>query len=212
MALIACIYGDTTMQSSFFGTDADILQVWRWLFDTPEMRIFESYSVPDQANQWFVSWDDIVECYYDGRSTLVAWPENVGGVPYGEHITFTDETQRELSAVGRNVLHSPAAINVIRNNNQNGCLADTWITSWEEKGIRQPSIFSDVYIDSVDWKAFRSICSAIQRKIKKISQAKLGPAPIMPDAFEKLNAGQIKLWGWGEECDHQSPHVIAIKS
>ncbi|CDZ67164.1 Hypothetical protein NGAL_HAMBI2605_54430 [Neorhizobium galegae bv. orientalis] len=39
------------MQSSFFGTDADILQVWRWLFDTPQMRIFESYSVPDQANQ-----------------------------------------------------------------------------------------------------------------------------------------------------------------
>ncbi|MEW9307438.1 hypothetical protein [Labrys neptuniae] len=195
------------MQTSFFGTDVDAVQVLRWLYDIPEMRFFENHSRPDQPNRWFETWDKTLAYFEGGRSSLAAWPQNVGGVPFLEQITFALDTQRQLDAKGRSVLHSPALIRIIRNSDQNGCLAATNITCWNEKGVRQRSMFSEDIIDSVDWKAFGSIERGIQRKVKTSSPAKLGSTPIMPDAFQHLEAGQIKLWGWGIECDGQSPHI-----
>jgi hypothetical protein len=46
------------------------------------------------------------------------------------------------------------------------------------------------------------------RRIKKTSPAKIRSCAIMPDAFAKLKAGNIKLWDWGTECAYPSDLVI----
>jgi hypothetical protein len=195
------------MAMTFFGTQSDIAQVWQWLFDVPEMRLFEGYSRPDKPNRWFDNWDTVSRYVDDGGWTLTAWPQSVGGRPRIERITFTPETQRELGGKGRTVLLSPASIRVNRNNDQMGCLADSSMTCWTEKGARGRSIFPEEFLDEVDWVKLRSIVSKIQRQITKASPAKLRACPIMPDAFEKLQAGEIRIWNWGEACSFPSPLI-----
>ncbi|PRH84212.1 hypothetical protein C5L14_28425 [Labrys okinawensis] len=106
------------MQTSFFGTDVDAVQVLRWFYDIPEMKFFEDHSRPDQPNRWFETWDETVAYFQGGRSSLAAWPRNVGGTPVREQISFTGDLQRQLGAKGRSVLHSPALIRIIRNGDQ----------------------------------------------------------------------------------------------
>lgn len=193
--------------TTFFGTDADIAQIWRWLFEIPETRIFEDYSRPDRPNRWFDTWDEISACLNSGGISLAAWPEAAGGRPLADEIVFNAETQRELGARGRTILHSPATIKVQRNNDQNGCLASAWIACWNEKGARQRSIFAEDVIDRVDWAKLRSIAGKIQRQVTKSAPARLQSYPVMPDAFEKFRTGRIRLWAWGEACSYPSPLV-----
>lgn len=195
------------MTATFFATDVDLVQVWHWLFDVPGMRIFEEYSVPDKANRWLETWEEI-SAYLDGGGySLAAWPSTVGGMPRMSEITFTTNTQRKLGAKGRTVLQSPAIIKVGRNNPQNDCLASASIGYWTEKGARQRSIYAGDFLDEVDWKQFRSITRRIERLIAKSAPAKMRSYPVMSDAFSRFRNGEIMLWNWGEPCAYPSPLV-----
>lgn len=196
------------MQASFFGTDADMLQVWRWIYDVSQMKLCQHYSSPGQPNRWFDNWNDVVDHLSVPYAAIAGWPSSVGGKPIADFVTFTPETQRETGAEGRTVLRSPALITSFRNNDQNGCLAVSHVTCWTEKGARQRSIYSEQALDAVDWKAFTSIARALQRRIAKASPAKLDATPIMLDAWQKLKAQEIQLWGWGEACGYPSPGIV----
>jgi hypothetical protein len=198
------------MTMTFFATGVDISQIWQWLFEVPGMSILEDYSIPDQPNRWFGSWDEVASYLATGGCSLAAWPASVGGRPRQEKISFNPELQNKLGGKGRTVLRSPVFIHVIRNNEQEGCLADSRISFWNAKGVRQRSIYPDEFIDEVDWVAHRLITGKIARQIRKASPAKLRSYPIMPDAFAKLKAGELRLWNWGTECSFPSEFVALM--
>lgn len=192
------------MQATFFGTGTDVQQVWRWLLEMPGIAVCEEYSRPDQTNRWFHGWDELVAAPDAFCQQLAAWSPGFGGTPETERITFNPATQRELQARGRTILRSPAFICVVRNSEQNGCLAPAYVKCWTEKGARQRANSPHEVLDSVDWKKFSAASASIVRQLKKASPAKLRSYPIMPDAWAKLQSGQIKLWNWGAECGYPS--------
>jgi hypothetical protein len=198
------------MSLTFFATDTDLAQVYQWLLDLPEMRLFEDYSRPDMPNRWFSTWEEVVSASDTMSMSLAAWSEQIGGRPRIEKIVFDHNTQHKLKALGRTALHSPALIKLGRNNDQNGCLADSTIACWTEKGARQRSIYPVEFLDEVDWARLRSTIGKVQRQITKISPAKMRCHPIMPDAFAQLTDGNIRLWNWGAECKSDSP-LITVK-
>lgn len=185
------------MQVNFFGTGDDVAQVWRWLFEVPGMKIFEDYSKPDEPNRMFETWAEIERELEENNPNLAAWPKSVGGEPRYEKITMDRARPWHLRGKVRTVLRSPALIGIQRNNDQRGCLAVAYLSCWNEKGARQRSIFPDDFLDDVDWREFRSIFGKIKRRQLTESPARLGTAPIMPDAFAKLQAEEIKLWNFG---------------
>lgn len=194
------------MQFDFFATDDDLRTVWRLLYDVPHMQIFEDYSQPDQANGWMNGWEEFI-ARYDDYKGFAAWPKSVGGEPRAKWVEFEPNTQRKLGGKGRTILESPAIIHVFGLGDQRGCLGNSCVKCWNEKGARQRSFFPEEFCDEVDWQEFRSILAKVQRQIRKICPAKLRNVPIMPDAFEKFQNGQIKLWNWGEECEFPSEFV-----
>jgi hypothetical protein len=198
------------MAFTFFGTDLDHAQIYGWLLAFPGMKIFEDYSFPDQTNRWFDSWDAISALTNLKHWPLAAWSETLGGRPRPQQVVFDASTQRKLGAKGRTVLHSPAMIKLGANNEQNGCLANSAISCWTEKGARQRSIYSEEFLDEIDWPKLRSTVGKLERQITKSAPAKMRSYPIMPDAFQQLRTGQIKLWNWGTECTVDSP-LIALK-
>lgn len=195
------------MPMTFFGTDADIAQVWKWLFDYPGMRVFEDSSRPDQPNRWFSTWTEVADALEAKPASLAAWPEPVGGQPRSEQIIFKPAVQRKLGAKGQTVFRSPATIKVGRNNDQNGCLASASISCWSERGARQRSIFDENFLNEVDWSKLRSIERRMERLVSKFSPAKMRSYPVMANAFERYRNGEIKLWNWGEACAYPSPLV-----
>lgn len=196
------------MTMTFFGTEADVAQVWQSIFAVPGMRVFEDHSIPDRPNRWFGTWAEVAEVLGSRSGFLAAWLESAGGEPRMERITFNAETQRRLDTKGRTALLSPATIKVDCNNEQNGCLASASISCWTEKGARQRSVFTTDFIDQVDWKQLRSAVAGIERLITKVSPAKMRSYPVMPDAFERFRGGGINLWNWGEACAYPSPLVV----
>lgn len=197
------------MQFDFFATDDDLLTVWRLIYNVPDMKIFESYSKPDQTNQWIGGWDEFVAIYEEYKG-FAAWPVIVGGEPRARWVEFEPNTQIKLGSKGRTVLESPAIIDVMSLGVRGSCLASSCIKCWNEKGARQRSSFPEEFCDEVDWRQFRSKFAKIQRQIIKMCPAKLRQVPIMPDAFDKFRDGQIKLWNWGEECEFPSDFVSII--
>lgn len=169
-----------------------------------DATICEEYSRPDQPNRWFHNADELATAPDAFDQTLAAWSQTFGGRPFAERIAFEPGTQRRFGATGRTILRSPAFIRVFRNNDQNGCLASAYLSCWTEKGARQRSVFSDGVLNSVDWKKLAAASTSVVRQLKKASPAKLRSYPIMPDAWTKLRAGQIKLWNWGAECAYPS--------
>jgi hypothetical protein len=195
------------MNMTFFGTDTDIAQVWRWVLEFPGMKLFEDHSRPDQPNRWFDTWEQVQNSQDVQIWGLAAWSESIGGRPRIEQIVFNERTQQRLDAKGRTALHSPASIKIGRNNDQNGCLASGGIGCWTEKGARQRSIFPEEFINEVDWASLQSVLRKVQRQIAKSAPAKLRSYPIMSDAFALLSDGRIKLWNWGTECTIASPLI-----
>lgn len=200
------------MALTFFATDIDLAEVWRSLFTQPGMKIFEDYSIPDSNNRWFTEWSQLADVIHLKSSSLAAWPEPAGGKPRIEQVIFDAKTQRKFGKRGRTVLRSPALIKVGRNNDQNGCLASASVSSWTEKGARQRSIFEPAFLDEVDWKQLRSSVARVERFIRKSSPAKLHSYPVMPNAFDRFQKGEICLWNWGEACAYPSPHVVQVQS
>lgn len=198
------------MQIDFFGTDDDIKHIWQWLFAVPDMKVFEDYSEPDELNHWFSNWEDFLTRFEDHKGFLAAWLASVGGVPRERYIVFEPNTQRKLNAVGRTILESPALIHIFGLGDTNGCLGNSSIKCWSEKGVRLRSSFTEEFCDEVDWPLLRSIVGNIQRQLKKTCRAKLRNVPIMPDAFNKFQNGQIKLWNWGQECKHPSEFIAVL--
>ena len=198
------------MEFDFFATDTDLLQVWQWLYDMPEMRLLESYSEPDEPNKWFNSWEEIEARLRSGNRHMTAWPSAVGGMPRVQDVVFNAETQQKLGARGRTVLRSAAFIDYIWFGEQRGCLGASSLTCWSEKGAAQRSDFREDMVAEVDWKAFRSTFGKIQRQIRKSASHKLHAAPIMPDAWRRTVNREIELWGWGEAVGSESPHLRPV--
>ena len=198
------------MNNIFFGTDLDHAQVYRWLLAFQGMQLFEDYSRPDQQSRWFETWEAAESTSDLVPWNLAAWSENIGGRPRIQNINFNQNTQRKLGARGRMALHSPATIKLGRDNDQNGCLANSSISCWTEKGARQRSIYPDEFLDEVDWPQLRSTVGKVQRQIAKSAPAKMRAYAIMPDAYEQLRAGRINLWNEGSECTFDSP-LITVK-
>jgi hypothetical protein len=193
--------------SAFFGTHADLLEVWRWLFETPSMKVFEAYSRPDQPNRQFGNWRDLHDALGEGDISLAAWPEHAGAPPTIEQIVFEPNTVRKLGARGRTVLRSPAFITVAKNNDQMGCLASGSTSCWSEAGARQRSIYPQDVLDQVNWTELSRSFRRLEKQIRAASSHKLRSCPIMPDAFRRLESGQLRLWAWGEPCGYPSPLI-----
>ena len=185
------------MQVNFFGTDDDIAQLWRWLFEVPEMVVLEPYSQPDASNRVFDTWEAIEASLADKSTSLAAWPRSVGGEPRWEEARMDRAKPWHLRGKVRTILRSPALIGVEKNNDQAGCLAVSYLTCWNEHGARQRSMYPDEFLDSVDWKKFRSIFGKVRRHLLRGAAAQLSTAPVMSDAFAKLQLGEIKLWNFG---------------
>jgi hypothetical protein len=195
------------MQVTFFGTDVDLLTVAGWLLETPGTSLFEAASRPDQPNRVFSSRDEVAGLLEESARGFSAWSEAVGAPPRARYVEFEPNTRRRSKALGRTLLDSPAMIGIHRNSDQNGCLAAAYITCWSEIGARQRSIYSEDFLNEVNWKVFRSTVSRLQRTLKKSAPAKLRSYPIMEDAFEKLRRGQLELWNWGSPCAYPSPLI-----
>lgn len=200
------------MQTNFFATTDDWVNLWTWIMEMPGMRAIEHYSRPDQPNRDFPTIASIEAAIREGDYAMAAWPSSVGGKPRTQRIDFEPNTARSIGAKGRWVAHSPALITFMRHNEQRrGCLSPSYFTSWSEAGARQTSILPEEILNEVDWKAFSSVTRGIARKIRAESPAKLGGATILPDAMRRLVAGEHKLWGWGKEVDASSPQIIRLR-
>lgn len=161
------------MQINFFGTDSDVRQVWQWLFEVPDMKMVEVCSRPDEPNRIFESWEAIESYLAEMDFCLSAWPKSVGGEPHLEKVKMDQAKPWQFRGKVRTILHSPAFINVHRNNDQLGCLAVSYISSWNEMGARQRSILPQKFLDEVDWKELRSILTKLKRELLKVSPARL---------------------------------------
>src|SRR3569832_1094551 len=135
---------------TFFRTDADLLQVWKWIFETPSMRVFEAYSRPDRPNRQFGRWSDLHDALGEGDISLAAWPEHAGAPPTIKQIVVEPNSARKLGGSGRSVLHSPSFISVWKNIVQMGCLASASSSCWSEAGARQRSIYTQEVQDEED--------------------------------------------------------------
>ena len=195
------------MTYTFFGTDNDHVEVYRWLLDFPGMKLFEDYSRPDQPCRWFSTWAEVENSSELKLWNLAAWSEDIGARPRANRIDFNENTQRKFNERGRTVLQSPAIIKLGRNNDQNGYLANSSISCWTERGARQRSIYPNEFLDEVNWAKLRSTIGKVQRQIAKSAPAKMRSYAIMPEAYEQLRAGRIKLWNWGQECVSGSPLI-----
>lgn len=171
------------------------------------MQVFERASRPDEPNRRFLTVAEVAESFAEPGRNLSAWLETTGACPQLRHIEFEPDTQRLLGAKGRTLLESPAVIDIRRDNDQGGCLGASHISCWSEKGAHQRSMYSEDVLNSVDWKALRSIVARLQRKLTKASPAKLRSYPIMPDAFRELSGGKLALWNWGAACTYPAPHI-----
>ncbi len=196
------------MQVNFFGTDADVAEVWRWLLELPGVRLCEVYSRPGQPIRWFETWDTFERAGGVAIESLAAWSPAFGVAPMVETITFAPQTQREIGARDRTVLRSPALISVRRNNDQNQCLTSASISCWNEKGALERSICPPDILAQIDWKAVASASGAVSRRLRKVAPAKLGACSIMPDAWAKFRDREIRLWAWGSECGYPSKLVV----
>jgi hypothetical protein len=196
------------MQANFFATTEDWLTLWDWVVGLPGMRVIEHYSRPDLPNREFNTPDEVQQAFQNKESLIVAWPSSVGGKPRAERVNFEPNTVRKYGAEGRWIFRSPALITFMQHNEQRaGCLSPGSFSCWSEAGARQRSIYPEEFLDEVDWKAFASITRGLQRKMRSASGLTFGAAPILPDAKKQLEAGKIKLWGWGEEVTISSPHI-----
>jgi len=195
------------MQITFFATNKDLLQVAQWFLDSPGVTLLEAYSRPDQTNRQLRTVDDVAQLIGERAWGFSAWLETTGAPPRARWIEFEPSTQRKLGAKGRTELNSPTMIGINRNNDQNGCLAASYMSCWTEKGARQRSFEAEERLDSVDWKALRTFTSSFQRKLKKAAPAKLHSYPILEDAFGKLQAGDLQLWNFGAPCAYPSPEI-----
>jgi hypothetical protein len=195
------------MQATFFATDEDLLEVAGWLLAIPGMSLFEPASRPDLPNRQFNSVDEVARAFEELGRSFAAWLEPSGARPTSRYIEFNQDTQQKLQAKGRTELRSPATIGIGRNNNQRGCLANSAISCWDEKGARQRSMYDPAVLDQVDWKLLRSTVIGLQRKLAKAAPAKLGAYPIMETAFARMRAGELELWNWGSPCSFPSPLV-----
>ncbi len=195
------------MQATFFGTDADLLQVVQWFLEVPGMTLFEPASRPDLPNRQFCTVEEVAQRFREPGRHIAAWLESTGARPIPRYIQFEPNTQRRLGAKGRTELVSPSLIGIGRDGDQNGSLGAAHISCWNEKGARQRSMYSEDLLNQVEWKALRSITSSLQRKLSKASPAKLGSYPIMEDAFGEVRGGRLSLWNWGAACSFPSPHI-----
>ena len=198
------------MQVTFFATNKDLLQVAQWFLDMRGVTLLEAFSRPDMPNRQLRTVDEVAQLIGERAWSFSAWLETTGAPPRARWIEFEPNTQRRLRAKGRTELNSPAMIGISRNNNQNGCLAASYITCWTEKGARQRSFESDERLDDVDWKVLRNFTSSFQRKLKKAAPAKLNSYPILEDAFGKVRAGDLQLWNFGVPCAYPSPAITVF--
>ena len=183
------------------------MQVWRWLFDIPGMKICDVSSLSDQDIRWFDDWEDLSAALGEAGSSQGAWSPEFGAAPWAETISFNAETRRRAKANGRMVLRSPALINIHLNGMQGACLANARVSCWNEAGARARSMYSQEILDSVQWKALASVSGRIVRQLKREAPACLGSCPIMPDALARFVSGELKLWNWGSVCEYPSDLV-----
>jgi hypothetical protein len=202
-----CRGAEGAMQATFFATDEDLLEVAGWFLAIPGMTLFEPASRPDLPNRQFKSVDDIAQVFEEPGRNFAAWLEHTGARPASRYIEFNQDMQRKLKAKGRTELRSPSTIGIGRNNEQRGCLANSIISCWNEKGARQRSMYDTAVLHQVDWKLLRSTLGGLQRKLAKAAPAKLGAHPIMGTAFARMQAGELELWNWGSPCSFPSPLV-----
>jgi hypothetical protein len=198
------------MRMSFFATEADELDVWRMVFAIPDMHVLEHSSRGEQPLQDFASPEEIFEARATDRPHLLvsAVPFSVGGLPGYEEIIHHDSVARRGGGRWRHVLRGPTLINFNRHSPQRpNSLSACTFTALNPAGARERSMHSDEHLDDVDWKTFASIFRKMQRQIDAMSRAKLGSSRVLPDAFRRLEAGEITLWGWGEEVSISSPNI-----
>ena len=188
------------MQTTFFATDVDLLQIVRWFLDVPGMTLFEPASRPNQPIRQFCTVDEVAESFGKAGQHIAAWLECTGARPFSRHI----------EASGRTELRSPSVISISRYNDQNGALGASRISCWNEDGAKQRSFYSETLLSQVDWKALRSIMARSKRMISNASPAKFGSNPIMGNAFAEMCEKRLPIWGWGKAYSYPSPDIRLI--
>lgn len=200
------------MQISFFATEIDEFEVWRLAFALPGMRVYESAVHGEGPLREFFTAEEVCEARAaEPHIFLKLHPSLVGGAPTLDLTPRDERYPPEPGNIHLQKLVGPALIGFNWygwQRNSPSCLQNTVFSAWNPAGARSRSMYSDDYLDDVDWKMLASIFGKLQRQIHNMAAAQIGSGRVLPDAFRRLASGEITLWGWGEDVSISSPNLV----
>lgn len=173
--------GANTMNYIFFANEGDIAELGDWC------EAQGSFEIVNQTPRILLLRPRVAEQHHPGR----LWERLQKQVAN----QLGDPSQDDLN---------PANITLSSNADQMGCLANSSLTWWSEKGARQRSAASRSQIDDTDWNKVDSAISAIKSRIRGQSPALVRHYPIMAGAYADLTREGKQLWLWGEKCGPDS--------
>lgn len=191
------------MQNFFFATETDEAAVWEMAFAIPGLRVFESSTREARELREYTTSAEVMAAQEGSASSwnICLFPSTVGASKDIE-VKFDSNGNFMLRRMGGWI---PATF--VRYDPVNGCLSYCNIAAWNG-----PSPSESYQFPEIDWKLRASLFRKLKRQVEKFAPAKCGSIPILPDAFAKLKAGEIKLWGGtGEEISIDSTNIV-IKS
>lgn len=197
------------MQISFFATEIDEFEVWKLAFALPGMRVYEAAVHGDRPLREFFSAEEVREARAaEPYISLKLHPSLAGGAPVLDLTPRDDRNPPEPGNILLQQLIGPALINCtwygwMRTSPK--CLQNSVFSAWNPAGARSRSIYSDEYLDDVDWKMFTSTFRKLQRQIHNMAVAKIGSVRVLPDALRLLASDEIALWGWGRMSRSRRP-------
>lgn len=186
----------------FYGNQGDVLRLWRFISDLPQMQFVEEFSQPNRANRQFDEFPG-ESFFQDGWIMVAAWPSAAGGQPRQRIDRLSPESASKLRASGKYVLESPAFIRMTTGHAPNDKLfGPRELIYWTEKAARRYGKgmdFDETQIEDVDWGHLKVITDKIISYIKRSSEVRWRSIPVLPGCASELRAGSKRLWDWGRE-------------
>jgi hypothetical protein len=100
-----------SMVFNFFASQGEVIAIWNWIAELPNVELLEADSRPDLPNRKFARFPES-EFEMTGRDfSVVAWSNNVGSPPRKKYIKF-ERVKAICAGAGRTVLTSPAFVHL----------------------------------------------------------------------------------------------------
>jgi hypothetical protein len=178
---------------SFYAVTEDLRQLFHFLFEETDVRVFESYSEPDAVLREFRSYQELTAAFAIGvdeygngnRHKLQLWsPRVTQAVSIGRFdlkptVRRSQKFRHSISGVGLIQLYLGG-----RHENQ---ITESHYGHWNEAGARQRSCGN---VDEVDWAALKLLSGRVQRHLRnRLAAAKVESLPILAGAYAEMQAG-----------------------